>query len=97
MKVNMTNFNLIAVANEDFSNTQGDTKPQRVLIAEISARMIPPQLAEEQVKETLKEKFEEDLAQAYLTAYNLVRLGVDPYPIYAAVFNKDASHPIFSL
>lgn len=89
--------NLIGVASADFFDVQSGVVGERSRIAKMSADIIPSEMNPEDVKAVLKTKFEEDLAQAYLTAFNLIRLGVDPYPIMAGVFSNEATHPVFIL
>jgi hypothetical protein len=95
-KLNMTNpTNIIGIANTDYFGAQNGGVTGRVNVAKMSGDIIPDFMPEEDVKAALKAKFEEDLAQAYLSAFNLIRLGVDPYPIAAAVFSDETTHPIF--
>jgi hypothetical protein len=98
-KLNMTNptTNLIGIAQADYFASQSGVMTQRVTVATMSADIIPDTMPAEDVKAALVAKLEEDLAQTYLTAFNLIRLGVDPYPIAAAVFSDETTHPVFVL
>jgi len=89
--------NVLSVAQSDFFDAENGIESNRINVAKIAVNMIPPGMSHESVVATLTLKLEEDLAQAYLSAFTLIKLGVDVHAVANAVFSDTTPHEIFIL